>query len=622
MNTPPIGAFPKDNVKRVIWAFGGLFPNRSFSNTPLVEVALRSILPNSVLDEQAIVVKIAVAQVDITRLGTIWKGQNKTNDIWTLYETGQTKKINKYSESEIFEFDFGVIAPDTIRFNDNNPSTDYGYIPPFLYPLRSITKDKGTFYRFYNSTFTRLTSYDEVTVLIPSIDFFTSTYCPKEQQIRNNLLQTPLDEVLAKYLNLGETGIDAEGNYVVSLKNNKHETNIVFLAYMSCNQKSRNKFDTLRCSLLKANKNNFGQDYPNRFLEALPYHPGKMKLQCDGIWVDNYTFLALRVNAYSLPDENNIISIVTTIEHKKNGVDEPSSIEEPIPVKSRNNENILSVPIVSDTDPHYDSGVSYINSEVKVLANDLNIEELFNTKVKEITWSRLTSETPLPALALSSGLQNNGKESEGTAQLRQFEKDRFSRGVDQSSVLKDIKKALDILPSLDNDIKMIDYLSWEAAEQDNECYTFFPASLHKKFDSHGWIEHSRKKGERKYVPRGLLIATIVLKNGKEACLLEIQRKNKSEAFSGLLFSVEGLLTKSKLYELLSKIVEYQGKYRRRSSGYERQVLNTKKSIGLELPVFRHYLFDHQLGKSKWTDKILKVIAKSEKSGVFKKHHDC
>jgi hypothetical protein len=620
MNSPPIESFPNDGVRRVVWAFGCLFPNRSFSNTPLIEVALRSILPNNELSEEAIVIKIAVAQVDTARLGTIWKGQSKTSEVWKVYGRTQPGK-SKYSERELFEFDFGEFTSDTISFCTNNPSTDYGYIPPFLYPLKPITKEKGTFYRFYNSTFTRLISNDEVTVLVPSIEFFTSTYTPKEQQIRNNILQAPLDEVLAKYLNLDETGIDAEGNYIVSLKNNKHETNIAFLAYLSCNQESRNRFDKLRYSLLKANKNNLGQDYPNRFLEALPYHPGKMKLQCDGIWVDNHTFLALRVNAYSLPDENNIISIVTSIEYKKNEVDELISAEEPIPVKSRNNENILSAPIVSDTDPHYDSGVSYINSEVKVLANDLAIKELIHTKVKEIAWSRLTSETSLPVVALSSGLQNNGKESEGTAQLRQSEKDKNSSGVDQLLVLNGVKKALDVLPSLDNDIKMINYLSWEAAVQDNECYTFFPHSLHKKFDSHSWIEHSRKEDKKQYIPRGLLIARIVLKNGKKAYMLEIQRKSKSEAFSGLLFSVEGLLTKSKLYELLSKIVEYQGKYRRRSSGYERQILNANKSIELELPVFDHYLFDHQLGKSKWKDKILKVIAKSEKNGVFKKNHD-
>jgi len=620
MKSPPIEAFPRDDIRRVIWAFGGLFPNKSFSNTPLLEVALRPIFPDNKLGEQAIVVKITVAQVDTARLGTIWRGQERTNEIWSLYESGQTRKINKYSENEIFEFDFGKFTPDTIKFNTQNPSTDYGYIPRFLYPLCSITKDRGAFYRFYNSTFTRLFASDEVTVLAPSIEFFTSTYTPKEQQIRSSLLQTPLDEVLAKYINPDETGVDTEGNYVVSLKNNKHETNIAFLAYMSCNQASRNRFDKLRCSLLHANKNNFGQDYPNRFLEALPYHPSKMKLQCDGIWVDNHTFLVLRINAYSLPDDNNIISVVTSIEYKKDEVDETSATEEPILVKSKNKENILSAPIVNNIDPHYSSGVSYINSEVKVLANDLKIEETTQTKVKKITWLRLISEAPLPIEWLSSGLQNSSKESKGTAQLRESEKDKVINAIDQSSVLYEVKKALDVLPTLDNHIKEIYFLNCEISrqEQENECYTFFPQSLHNKFNSHRWIEHSQIDDGEKYIPRGLLIAKIVLDNSNEAYLLEIQRKNKSEAFSGLIFSVEGLLTQNKLYGLLSKIVEYQGKYKRRTSGYERQVLNTEKSIELELPVYRHYLFDHQLGKSTWEKKMLREIEKAEKKGTFKK----
>jgi len=73
MGSPPIESFPNDAVRPVVWSFHGLFPNVSFSETPLVEVALRSISQNNTLSEQGLVIKIVIAQVDTAGLRGIAK---------------------------------------------------------------------------------------------------------------------------------------------------------------------------------------------------------------------------------------------------------------------------------------------------------------------------------------------------------------------------------------------------------------------------------------------------------------------------------------------------------------------------------------------------------------------
>jgi len=171
----------------------------------------------------------------------------------------------------------------------------------------------------------------------------------------------------------------------------------------------------------------------------------------------------------------------------------------------------------------------------------------------------------------------------------------------------------DKLPMLNNNVKAIEYLSWDAKKLTDGCYTSFPHSLHGKFDSHSWIEYSRTKDNQSYIPRSLLIVRVILNNNKKAYLLEIERKSKNEGFSGLVFNVEGSLTKDKLVNLLSTIVKHKGKYRRRTGSRNSQ----NKSIKNKLPVLHHVLFDHQVGSARWTDKILRVLYQSINEGVFK-----
>ena len=188
--TPPIQDFPNDDKLRVVWAFGALFKNTSNAvDLPLVEVSLKEILPNDELSEYPIVVVITLAQIDIARQWTIWMGNRRIEGYWT--------NVNRYDNSREFFFNFEEHEPSSIKRGEKKPNSDYYYIPPFVHPLGQMP-NTATFVHYMNSTYTKLIARDGTTVLIPAIEFLTSTYTPDEQQIRNQLVMNSIDNVVER----------------------------------------------------------------------------------------------------------------------------------------------------------------------------------------------------------------------------------------------------------------------------------------------------------------------------------------------------------------------------------------------------------------------------------------
>jgi len=91
--TYSINSFPDDNKERIIWWYGAVsFSSSPDSTTPEVEVTLKIINrkklgKNRQLSEKASIHKIALAQLDLVRIGSIWKGRKQTGDVWDNFET-------------------------------------------------------------------------------------------------------------------------------------------------------------------------------------------------------------------------------------------------------------------------------------------------------------------------------------------------------------------------------------------------------------------------------------------------------------------------------------------------------------------------------------------------------
>lgn len=325
MNYPPIASFPNDQQLRVVWGFGSVHVSHNLSTAPHFLVSLRSIVDNR-LDEYETVYKIPLAQADIVRLGTVWLGQRRVEGFWAQYS-------KTYERSVVFDFDFINSPPSSIEFSEKDPSTDYYQIPPFAYSLAFGTKSKintklkssdnlneeetrdlkrQAVYlgQMSKSKLTKLISNDECTVLIPSIEFLTSCYTPREQQLRNKVVNLNLDDALADYIDLDESGENKLGEYDLYMKSRKHQTNLAFLGYAHGNAVTKERLRVLRNSLTKANKDPSGRNYPDRHPDVLPYHPESMRLSGDGIWIDDQTFLMLRVRGCSLPTTHKINQVL------------------------------------------------------------------------------------------------------------------------------------------------------------------------------------------------------------------------------------------------------------------------------------------------------------------------
>jgi len=628
MNYPPIASFPNDQQLRVVWGFGSVHVSHNLSTAPHFLVSLRSIVDHR-LDDYETVYKIPLAQADVVRLGTVWLGQRRVEGFWEHYS-------KTYERSVVFDFDFINSPPSSIEFSEKDPSTDYYQIPPFAYSLAFGTKSKintklksseglneeeikdlkrQAVYlgQMSKSKLTKLISNDECTVLIPSIEFLTSCYTPREQQLRNKIVNLKLDDALADYIDMTESGENELGEYDLYMKSRKHQTNLAFLGYAHCNAITKERLSILRNSLNEANKDPSGRNYPDRCPDVLPYHPESMRLSCDGIWIDSQTFLALRVNGCSLPTTHKINQILmeTIYTGKEN---------DPIGGTGENNGggfkaggaigDFQDIPIVTGTDPNTNAVGAHITTEVMILGGLPEIEDFVETKEADIKRKNNNRAEGKKPNGLSSGELHGSKDSEGVGQLKQSERDGdTTEYVNQLEILDTVNNALQTLLSSQK-IKELEFLDSFANISSIPVFVSFPTKLIGHKDSHSWAVYFKNQ-YNEVITRAVLLVRVTMLDGKVLFLFEIQRKNNGEGFSGLIFETyDNTVSSNQLYEFLSKVVEYQGKFRRRvknSSKVEGE--NRKTSQRNELPGFikKSVLFDHRKGSRTWEEKILSEV---------------
>jgi len=290
----PIGNFPKDDKLRVVWMYGAVYKNIGRTRVPEIKIMLKEILPSGELSTAQIFRKISIAQLDIARHMTIWRGNRRTISLWKSFGDG-------YEVDKLFSLK--TETSKSIRFTEKKPNSDYGHFPPYKYKMDRI-ENKSDYWSFANATFTKIEADSGTLVIIPSMELFTSTYVPQEQKLRNRLLQYRLDDVLATYIKSGQI---IDDNYHLELYGSKLETNIAFLAYAKFNNVSRQRLSKLFRSL------GISSSFPERSPVVLPYHPTKMDVQGDGIWLDKITFFMFRINGYSFPIDNEVESYATEL---------------------------------------------------------------------------------------------------------------------------------------------------------------------------------------------------------------------------------------------------------------------------------------------------------------------
>jgi len=420
----PVDDFPKDGTLRVVWAYGAVYKNIGRTRVPEIYVMLREIEPSGQLSEKRKVFrKISVAQIDTVRYMTIWKGNRRTTKFWKSFEN------NCYAENIQFSLDTTIAK--SINFKTKKPNVTHTYFPPYRYKIDNID-NASEYWKFANNTFTKMETYNGITVIVPSMELLTSTYTPQEQQIRYKLIQKSLDDVLDEYIKTSSTD---GSKYEIELYDNKNESNIAFLAYAKFNLISRQRILRLYSSLAGS--------YPNseKYPVVLPYHPSELVLKGDGIWLDKKTFFMFRINEYSLPTDNEIESYGEDVEFETDESKRETSSHTRVPQNLENSE----IPITNEHNPHSRNASQHIISEVGVLnPNNGSIKHRRRTlNISTNTDISIDIENTKNIDYISSAQSDETSDSKNTANIIVDQQDKSH--LKQSEVLRMVIEALEYI---------------------------------------------------------------------------------------------------------------------------------------------------------------------------------
>lgn len=556
---PPTANLPNDNILRVIWAYGAVLKYTNKSYLPSIEIGTREILPNGNLSYKQTFTKIPITEINIIRPMTIWRGNRKTTSFW--------KKFQNYSENKYFAINTkkaSCISFKDIKFFKNK--YNLGYI-----------ENKKFLYHFSHSTFTKLETNKNITIFIPSIELLSSTFSPKESIIKGKLFQENIDTILNHYVKEAKI---KNNEYHIVMKVNKFLENEVFLAYAKFNKDTRQRLQLLRNSL------EIQSDYPDRYPIILPYHPTKMDIIGDGFWLNKTTFLLFRINGYSLPDDNKIIFWNIEIdENNQKKIINKKYIRFPIEIDKED------IPIDDNENPNTRNASKHITSEIYIL----------NKNYQNIQFKSLKSKVPHSGLninienkkdidTISSAIPNQKEESNNIGKLKFYTpgENHLNQKEVLHKVIKSLKyhiyKKTNMIPSYNIYLENIMFID-HSCNLHNEYKTTTFRMIFKKDQKEisSWIIKHRIKNNNTtcYIYRKYLLVKLIFSNGKQAYLLEIERKN-NEGFLGMIFNTPFALEDSIMVDILKQVVEKKG------------IVKNIKMDNIKKIVFKHVEKDENL----------------------------
>lgn len=633
-NISSVRAFPTDSKIRVVLAYGALLHNQNNeSNIARVEVLLKEIDENRNLKNNPLIIKIEFTEIDIVRVGTIWQGRHRLNDRWKHYRN--------YKENVEFRFDFTLNQPECIKFIDKNPKNNNYFFTKEVYDLNEIQSKRGFKYHFANATYTKLVTNTGTTVLVHGLEFLTSTYVPQEKNIRGKLLNEPIDSILDGYIE--EEDSRAEDNiYYMHFKENKKLSNNVFLSYAKYNQTTRIRLNKLRISTESG-----ASELDDRYPIVLPYHPEKMRMIVDGIWLDEETYLVLCIKGCSLPKEialqikkpkeettNKTATNKVETDDKDESLDDADSTKENEDEKQNSSQYVdpSEIDVDSSKRPYSRNSSLPIVSEVVTLdEDDIEVSYVEEIKKKNNYVSKteyIPKKKDLDDEEASKKSQNkkeNKVDSVSSGDSSQSDKDKNTTdfevlsNIEKSEILALVEKALQNMKkqkeAIDIDgkiyIKKLSYLNEACLESKNDKRPKFYNFINTKIKTEkSWSMIKNDKKEEDY--RRFMLVKIELNNGRYAYLLEIDRKTSSESFSGYIFNYlnEGI-SENRLKNLIRRIVQNKGVF----STLDKEL---HKMIDIKYPVDIQKLFTHQKIEKTMYKKIKKVIKDAYSENLFHK----
>lgn len=541
----PLEAFPDDNKFRVVWAYGALYKNIGKTRVPHVDILLKEITLNpSTLTNNHTCIKISVAQLDIVRYMTIWCGNKRTNKIWAKFENNSYHKL-------CFSLDTKTATSITYRESLTN------YFKSDIYRIEDIELKKD-YWHFANATFTKFIVGTK-TILIPSLELFTSTFAPLNPRLRYELLQYNLDDVLDEYIKSSK--IVDKDKYLIELKRNRYKNSLFLLAYAKFNEISKKRIFNIRASLETSSP------YPDRYPVILPYHPSEIELDVKGVYLNKDTFLVFIINGYTLPHDNEVIDYTEKDEYENTG---NTGTEKPHQRYTSEIED--NPPITGEENPHSLNGSKNIRSSVRILKTSKHklskIEKI--KKASPPTAKTTTVENTEDIDNISSGIDNQANSSSNTGKVNIVTTQgqeikplvKFSLIIDALKTLRDEKEIL-YKGVYINDFKFIDLSCNE--NSDYVKTNFSDVLKNTGLELNRWIEINRdikeensKKVKRAFVRiRRYLLIKIIFSNNDFFYLFEIDKK-KNENYKGFVFNLNKKIDEDTLIDLIHQTHDNKG----------------------------------------------------------------
>jgi hypothetical protein len=555
-----------DNILRVVWLIGKVSKNNSpISNFPLVDVWLVELNKyNRPIKDKGTLIKIAASELDSVKVGTIWKGSQK--------QVKNFKFRNESSKSFSFSFpglnltDFRTIKrSEKINVDGVESNINQGEFNLWEHlPQRQEQRASVTSY----SQLTILKSSCGVDVFIPSLELFTGTYTPKHKQIRNDLLNYSLVDVINKYVKRKALVGDNKDIFYLEPKESTVEPNLLFLAHAALNLETKKRLSHVFSAV---------QSGGNLFI--YPYHEKNMEIKSQGIWLDNNKtkFLVLRINAYSLPTEFEI----QCPEFSYHNIEATTGAQQPA-ISFKNKKN-SSPPITTEREPNKRLKPSYHDSNVDIIGSKPTV-----TYIKKIVENDNGTDIPSHILneeiySSSPGEGNYSKGNNGVSQLR-------------NDAEEESDEVLKILPS--------DFLSnINTVITEGTSNRAKPFSEILYYDQRGNASNTLKYGKIEdhiflLIKVSQVYRTKPTVKKKTAFILEFDRINEKSGCQGLIFNTEdGEASTNTIISILSLIKKNNFRYASKND-------ETGKMVRLLLPVAKQSVFKHSLNFEGFEDKYL------------------
>ena len=579
-----INSFPKDSQEWLVLWHGAVRKNSHFSINPLVEVLLSNL---STGKPEYRTYTVNITELDIVRLGTVWKNQVFERKLYTAW--------GHRVVTESFFFDLEENKPKSINYISLSPSDNERYISPLKFPLPPSLKKENNhpdhpYYQFsYNKAKLNVLRDDSGRdILISALETLTSLYTPSRKSIRRDVLTKSVDDILNTYVRHSEAVEAPQGErYRVEYKDSSLGiTPKVFLAHLALNKPVQDIIKRVQQTLEIADLNEHGDPYTNRYPEILPYHTKYLEFEAEGVWLDedHNRFLVLRVTKVKAPSEVPVVSVSVVQNYKDEELD-PSDIPTRTIVRTITEASEMIVD--NDQDPGRNNGKSYILTEVESIS-----EEGLVTKESE----KINVETPDFITGISDkkevvnrAIVSSGESYGSTSGSRQLENQGNDKteSIDQINVLKDVYQALvDIKDDPDKSLVNVSCISGNGCEVDGYHLINIKKILPEDKEN-TWL--SKGSGRR------IMLVKLEYNRGSPTYILEIERMNSNESFMGFYLDFSRrVLDESVIYELADLIVSKKG---------------TSSWLGKFDSLSGKESFKHTKGVKTWKEKMESIILK-------------